>query len=112
MQLFVKLWKPKQAWLDMDLKERKEYVAQAQIGMGKVAVLGLETISWFEIDRQQSPHDCGYKYCSVYKTSSKEHAKIFHQAMIDFKWYDYFEQVNATGKTESPGALLERIMRL
>ena len=111
MYLFVKLWKPKQAWHELSKQERLKYVKQALDIMYSISST-IETIAWMDIVDMENKHDTPYHYCSVYKFYDKYDADVFHNKMIKFKWYDYFEQTNILGEIESPGAVLNRIIQL
>ena len=80
--------------------------------MIKVSEIGLETIAWFKIDPLDPDVATGYHYCSLYKIKDESHVAEFHKAMKEFQWYDYFEQVNATGEGKGPGAILEDLLKL
>jgi hypothetical protein len=112
MHLFIKFWKPKDAWYELANKERVSFIKEAQRQMLEVSSRGLETVGWAEIEPATPEHDSGYRYVSVYKAPDKTTMDKFHTSMINFHWYYYFEQVNAVGKLESPGAILGRVVEL
>ena len=110
MYLFVKLWTPKPSWEDLPQEKRISFIKKAQEMMQSVSERGLETVGWIEIDSDSTIHNSGYQYCSVYKTPSKESANEFNVSMQKFGWYDYFDQINATGQLQSPGAVLAKVV--
>ena len=112
MYLFVKLWNPKPAWYALSEPDREAFIAQAQTAMQAVSEKGLETIGWMELRDEDNHKNSGYKFASIYKVPDRFVAIRFHNAMEEFGWYRYFDQVNAVGKLEGPGSVLKRIMGL
>lgn len=112
MFLFVKLWNPKQAWYALSDPERQAFIAKGQEAMVAMSEKGLETLGWMELRNEDNHKKSGYQYCSVYRVKDRYVAIQFHNVMEEFGWYDYFDQVNAIGKIEGPGAVLGRIMAL
>lgn len=112
MHFFVKIWTPKPIWYEMSLEERHNYIKKAQQGMIVVSELGLETIAWFEMESNNPDFQGKHRYCSIYKMKEEDMVAAFDKAMKEFQWYDYFEQTNVTGEMESPGALLEKVLKL
>lgn len=112
MHIFVKLWSPKPSWLLLSQEQRLKFIKKAQLGMEPISKRGLETIGWIEIDKDDTIHSPKYQYCSVYKAADKSIMNEFHAAMNKFGWYEYFEQINTVGKIESPGSVLDRVLKL
>lgn len=110
--MFIKQWKPKPSWMVMSLEERKAFVERAQKFLAPLAKMGLETIAWFQVDPNEKINNCSFHFCSVYRAKDKKVVDEFQKAMIDFNWYDHFEQENAIGIAESPGKVLTRVMTL
>jgi hypothetical protein len=43
-------------------------------------------------------HDAGYGFYSLWKLPDREVVQVFEQGIEDDGWYEYFEQVNASGE--------------
>jgi hypothetical protein len=53
-------------------------------------------------------HHAGYDYFAVWRLPSPEVVEAFEQGIEDDGWYEYFEQVNASGESVGLEALMGR----
>lgn len=101
MKLFLELWKPKQAWLDLPIEERQEYIESLGPSIGGLLDEGVELlgIGTIDADTDQRPD---YHYWAVWRIPSEELVARFENQVREDGFYEYFEQINARGEPRSP----------
>lgn len=100
MKLFLEMWKPRQAWLDLSTEERQEYISSIGPGMGELLGAGIELlgIGTIDVDTDQRAN---YDYWAVWQIPSDELVPKFENEVREARFYDYFEQINARGEPRS-----------
>lgn len=107
--LYVELWTPKQAWLDLDQEERQGFFDHVGGELEKLGKEGVEILG-FGLNDQETPHRSDHNYFAVWKMPSKDHVEMLEESVEGSGWYDYFEQVNARGKWMAPPVALEHMV--
>jgi hypothetical protein len=105
MYLFVELWKPKQAWLDLSTAERAAYFEPLGPVIGGLVEQGLDIIGW-SINDAVTDMRGDYTYIGAYRMPNLEFAETFEKTVRSVGWYDYFEQINARGPLMAPPDVL------
>lgn len=100
MKLFLELWKPRQAWLDLSTDERQEYIESIGPGIGGLLEQGVELVGIGTID-SDTDQRADYEYWAVWKLPSEEMVSKFESEVREARFYDYFEQINARGEPRS-----------
>lgn len=109
MKLFLELWKPKQAWLDLDEQERGSFIEsigpsiEGLLGQG-VELVGIGTVDADTDQRAQ------YDYWAVWRLPDEELVDRFESAVREDGFYDYFEQINARGEPRPPEAVFAEMI--
>lgn len=111
MYLFIELWKPKQAWLDLPQDKRAEYMQQLGPAIQQLTEAGMEIVSW-SLNETDTPQGTDHTYIAAYKFPSKEIALQMEAAVEGAGWYNYFEQINAKGELNSPDAVIGHMIGL
>jgi hypothetical protein len=112
MQLFIELFKAKPKWLAMSDNERGEYIARAGASMQQIlAEPGVELVGVGSADHAISL-DAGYDFYAVWKLPDRQHVEMFENGIENDRWYDYFEQVNASGELADLDTMIQRLMTL
>ena len=109
--LYVELWTPKQAWLDLSKEERQAYFDKVGGEIQKLTNAGIKIIG-FAVNDQETPHRSNHQYIAVWQMSSKEHVEMLEESVAQAGWYNYFEQENARGELIPPPAALEDMVKL
>lgn len=109
--LYVELWNPKQAWLDLNTEERQEFFAKVGGEIQKLTGAGIEVLG-FALNDEETPYRSDHKYIAVWKMPSKDHVKMLEDSVSQAGWYDYFEQANARGQLIAPPVALEDMVKL
>ncbi|MBZ9731150.1 nuclear transport factor 2 family protein [Salegentibacter sp. JZCK2] len=109
--LYVELWNPKQAWLDLSTEERQSFFSKVGGEIEKLTGAGVEVLG-FAVNDKETPNRSDHKYIAVWKMPSKDHVEMLENSVSQAGWYDYFEQVNARGELISPPAVLEDMIKL
>jgi uncharacterized protein (TIGR02246 family) len=111
--LYVELWNPTQAWLDLSPEDRKAYFTKVGGEIQKLTGAGVEVLGFAVNDNdKETPHRSDHRYVAVWEMPSKEQVKMLEDSVSQAGWYNYFEQVNARGKLVSPPTALEDMISL
>lgn len=108
--LYVELWNPKQAWMDLSAEERQAFFDKVGGEIQKLTEEGIEIVG-FAVNDDETPYRSDHKYMAVWKMPSKEHVEMLEESVSQAGWYNYFEQVNARGELLSPPAALEDMVK-
>ncbi|HWB27784.1 MAG TPA: DUF6616 family protein [Chitinophagaceae bacterium] len=111
MYLFIETWKPTPAWMQLNKTDRTNYVTAVGGAIKQLIDSGVEIIAWGINDSDTDRHN-GFDYYAVWKFPSKEMIKQFEAMVTDARWYTYFEQVNCSGLSTSPGDVLQHSINL
>jgi len=111
MEIFIELWKAKDAWKNLSVTEREAYVAQIGPVMQDLVSKGVIIEAW-GINDDDSPFRADYDYFAVTKFPDKAILNEFKHIVEQANWYEYFEQVNITGAVLTPEAVIRQLMQL
>jgi hypothetical protein len=101
MQMFIELWKAKPAWEALGRDERAAYMEQVGAGVEQLAKAGVEVVAWGIVD-EDTARRIDFDFFGVWKMHDKEGVKLFERTIQEAGWYEYMEQVNASGEMASP----------
>lgn len=104
--LYVELWNPKQAWLDLSKEERQNFFDEVGGEIQNLMGEGVEVLG-FAVNDEGTPFRSDHQYIAVWKMPSKDQVNMLEESVSRTGWYDYFDQVNARGKLISPPVALE-----
>ncbi len=105
MNLFIQLWSPRQAWLDLTTKERQDFMAGIAPDMLRHAEMGIELLGMGAVD-PTTDAKTDHKYWAVWKMPNDVTLEIFEADVRRGGWYKYFDQVNARGAIRTAEAVL------
>ncbi len=108
--IYVELWNPKQAWLDLSTEQRQVFFSKVGGEIQKLTQEGIEVLG-FAVNDEETPYRSDHKYIAVWKMPSKKHVEMLEKSVSEAGWYDYFEQVNARGELIPPPAALEDMVK-
>lgn len=111
MKTYIELWKAKQAWLDLSMKERGEYMEQVGPAIQELLDKGIEIISWGTVDAD-THNKIDYDFFGIWRVPSVALAREFEAIVDGAGWYNYFDQVNAMGNEETPQDVIPKIISL
>ena len=100
MHIYIELMRPTPAWLAMSAEDRGRYLERVGGSLGSITESGAELVAVGHADPTRSK-DAGYDYFSVWKLPSLEVVEEFEAGIEHDGWYEYFEQVNASGEVKS-----------
>ena len=109
--LYVELWTPRQAWLDLSQEERREYFNQVRGEIQAHTSEGIQVVG-FALNGQETAYRSDFQYIAVWQMPSPEHVEMLEESVSQTGWYEYFEQENASGELISPTAALADIVGL
>lgn len=104
MALFLELWKPKQAWLELSSQQREDFIAGIGPSIEGLLQAGVELVGIGMVDPETDMRG-DYDYWAVWDLPSEELVAQFEKAVRDDGFYDYFEQINARGEPRDPDAV-------
>lgn len=96
MKIFIELWKAKDAWKNLPLADRQDYMAQIGPVMEDLTNRGLVSEAW-GINEDETEYKSEYDFFAISKLPTEELLKEFEAIIEAAGWYDYFEQVNVSG---------------
>lgn len=111
MKIFIELWKAKDAWKNLSLKERQEYMAQ----IGPVLQDLMEKGAVFEVwgvNEDKTDYRSEYDFFAVTRLPSDELLKEFQNIVEAADWYEYFEQVNISGTLISAEEIIGKMLEI
>jgi hypothetical protein len=111
MEIFIELWKAKDAWKALSTSDREAYVAQIGPVMKDLISRGVIIEAW-GINDDDSPFRADYNYFAVTKFPDKAILNEFKSIVEQANWYEYFEQVNITGEVLTPEEVIGKLMQL
>jgi hypothetical protein len=111
MKVFIELWKAKDAWKNLPLTERQEYVAQIGPVTEDMMNRGLEITAW-GLNEDETEYKSEYDFFAVSKLPSEKLLKEFQSTVEAAGWYDYFEQVNLSGSLMSPEEVIGKMLEI
>lgn len=108
--LFLELWRPKPAWLEMSEDERGAYIDSIGPSIEGLLQAGVELVGIGTVD-PGTDQRADYDYWAVWRLPSEELVGRFEQAVRQDGFYDYFEQINARGETRDPQSVFGDMIR-
>ena len=111
MKIFIELWKAKDAWKQLLLSERQEYVAQIGPVMEDLMKKGVVIEAW-GTNEDGTPFASDYNFFAITKLPSKELLEEFEAIVEGAGWYNYFDQVNVSGSPMSPEEVIGKMLEL
>ena len=110
-QIFIELYNYRQSWHALPVDERRRFSALIQADAQGLIEHGVEVIGWGmnDPDTDRRAH---WDFFCVYRVPSAEFQRAFEAKINSSKWYEYFEQVNVSGASLSPSALLDANVKL
>lgn len=108
--LFLELWKPKPAWLEMGQDERADYIDGIGPSIEGLLEAGVELVGIGTVDPGTDLR-ADYDYWAVWRLPSQELVDRFEQAVREDRFYDYFEQINARGEARDPQSVFGDMIR-
>ena len=111
MYTYIELFKAKDAWLDLSDQQKAEYLQRVGSSMEGVLASGAELVGVGGTDHGTA-HEAGYDFYAVWKLPSRDVVEAFERGIEDDGWYEYFDQVNASGELVEFETLAGRIAGL
>jgi hypothetical protein len=111
MITYIELWKAKQAWLDLTKEERGAYMTALGPAIQQLVDNGVHIVSW-GTNEASTFSRADYDYFAVWTFPDKEAVQDFEKLVEGAGWYNYFDQVNGMGNTESPQEVIGKMIEL
>ena len=101
MHMFIELWKARPAWEALDREERAAYMEGVGAAVQQMAESGIEVVAWGFVDKD-TDRRADFDFYGVWTMPDKDGVRVFERAVQAAGWYEYMEQVNASGEMGSP----------
>jgi hypothetical protein len=111
MKIFIELWKAKDAWKEMSLEDRQNYVGAIGPVMQDLISKGVVIDAW-GLNEDKSEYRADYDFYAVTRFPSPELLSEFEAIVEGAGWYNYFEQVNITGDVSTPENVIGKMLEL
>lgn len=111
MITYIELWKAKQDWLDLSQEERGNYMTALGPAIQQLTENGVQILSWGKNEASTFARG-DYDYFAVWSFPNQESAGQFEKMVEGAGWYNYFDQVNVMGNTDSPQAVIGQLIGL
>lgn len=100
MYLYLELWMPRRAWLELEEDDRRRVVAE----------LGGDGARFLRLIRNdgQLTYPSGCAYLAVWELPDEEQLAAL-EGVLHTAWHDYFGEVNARGTGDPPVEALEAV---
>lgn len=96
MKIYIELWNAKESWSKCSVEEKSGYLSQIEPALQDLVIRGVEIIAWAKNGKGVS-HRIGYDFISILKFPNDTLINEFETLVEESGWYDYFDQVNASG---------------
>lgn len=111
MKIFIELWKAKDAWKNLPVADRQNYMAQIGPVMEDLIKKGVVIEAW-GINEDITPYVAEYDFFAVTKLPSQELLDEFEAIVEGAGWYNYFDQVNVSGSAMTPEEVIGKMLAL
>lgn len=111
MKTFIELWKAKDAWIQLDPEMKDNYMQQLTPAIGDLVKNGAKVISW-GVNENSTSQKAAYDFFAVWEFPDAAAVKSFEQLVEGAGWYNYFEQINASGKSVSPDEVIGHLISM
>jgi hypothetical protein len=111
MKVFIELWKAKDAWKQLPLAVRQEYMAQIGPVMEDLMDKGAIIEAW-GLNEDKTDYRADYDFFAVTKLPTEALLKDFQDIVEAAGWYTYFDQVNLSGSLMSPEEIIGKMLEL
>lgn len=111
MIYFIEIWNAKQAWLDLSMEERGNYMNQVGSHIQGLLDKGVKVLTWSN-NTQETTHRANYDYFAIWTFPDQATADGFQALVEGAGWYNYFEQTNLMGKEASVESVIGQLVQL
>lgn len=111
MKVFIELWNAKDAWKNLPIADRQDYMAQIGPVMEDLISRGAVIEAW-GLNEDETSHKSGYDFFAVTKLPSDELLKEFQTIVEAAGRYNYFEQVNLSGSLMTPEEVIGKMLEI
>jgi hypothetical protein len=111
MNIYIELWKSKDAWLSLPLDERQSYMAQMQPSIRVFLEKGAKIHSW-GTNNKANDLKADYTWFAIWEFPNDELITEFEALLQGAKWYDYFEQINISGDNVGPESTIGSMLNI
>jgi haloalkane dehalogenase len=108
-QIFIELFNYADKWYELPALQRQFYREGVLRAIELQRALGIRVIGWGFNDvatDKRAPYD----FYSVYEVTSVQVQRQFEEEIATAGWYDFFEQVNVSGRISTPEELFETLV--
>lgn len=109
-QIFIGLYRYRQAWTDLPAAERESFVNRIAGAIGDLQSRGVEVLGFGANDPEI---DCRapYDFLGAYRVPDPGTRRLIEAGIAASGWYGYFDQINIGGTALTPlGALSQNIL--
>jgi haloalkane dehalogenase len=110
-QIFIELYSYRASWHALPAGERRRFADLILADAQGLTEHGVEVVGWGMSD-PDTDRRAPWDFFCVYRVPSAEFQRAFEAKINSSKWYEYFEQVNVSGASLSPSALLDANVKL
>ena len=111
MKTYIEIWKAKDAWKEMSQEARGEYMTQLGPAIQDLIENGVKIISW-GVNDGTTLKKADYDFFGVWEFQDDEAVKSFEALVEGAGWYNYFDQVNICGETQTPNDVIGKMIAL
>ena len=104
-QLFIELYNYAPAWLNLSEVNRRAFVAVVENAVAEMEAAGVKVVG-FGFNDLSTDRRAPYDFFCVYTMPNADFARTFEQQVAASGWYEYFDQVNASGPAQSVATAL------
>jgi hypothetical protein len=106
MYHYVELWRPRESWLLLTSTQRRDFISGIAPALATLRDVGIELLG-FALNDDDVTHRADYAYLAVWRMPSKELAVRLENAVLDYGFHVFFQQVNARGRIVDLEVVLE-----
>lgn len=101
MHIYVELWNARPSWHALSEEERSAYIEKVGQNVQALAEKGIEPL-YFGVADEDVPLRADYRYLAIWRMPDEAAARELEDNVEQAGWHEYFEQVNARGRSVPP----------
>lgn len=109
MNIYIELWKAKEAWLSLPNSEKQLYMAKMQPSIPVFLDKGAKIHSWGQSNKAND-NIADFNWFAVWEFPNEDLIIEFEALLDGAKWYDYFEQINISGENVGPEVIIGQMI--
>ena len=111
MIYYIEIWNAKPSWKALPVEDRAAYMNQVGAHIQGLIQKGVKILTW-SVNEASTSQRANYDYFAVWTFPDQESADEFQKLVEGAGWYNYFDQVNLSGKESTAEEVIGKLIQL